>query len=90
MQGATLDIVVEWAKCKKLVNYRFHAENITHVIKILIQYTKSTNKYHVVSEEAKEKDASAPQHVDIPCTSDRIEDDDGEQEEEISYDEENK
>jgi len=60
MKNATLDVVVEWAKNKKLTNYRFHAENITHVFKILIQYTNTTNLYHVVSEHIKEKDPEAP------------------------------
>ena len=81
MQGATLQIVVEWAKTNKLISYRFHAENMTHVIKVLIQYTKETNKFHVISEHAKEKDPSAPEVIDIPCTMDKIHEEDGEQEE---------
>ena len=54
---------------------------MTHVIKVLIQYTKETNKFHVISEHAKEKDPSAPEVIDIPCTIDKIHEEDGEQEE---------
>lgn len=78
MKEATLDFVVEWAKCSKLINYRFHAETITHTIKILIQLTKNTNIYHVVTEKMKEKDPLAPLPVDIPCSFDKIVEEDGE------------
>lgn len=45
--------MVEWAKEVKLINYRFHAENKTHSIVLVIQYLTETEEYKIVTENVK-------------------------------------
>lgn len=72
MQGATLKLVVEWAKKAKLTTYRFHAENETHTIKVVLQYVTEKETFNVMSEVAKKKKAPKPKPVDIPVSSDTV------------------
>ena len=78
-KGCDLEKVVEWAKNCKLVNYRFHGENSTHAITVVVQFIIETNQYHLVSEKAHEKSAESPVPVDIPTTNDKIEENEGEE-----------
>ena len=55
MKNCQIEKVVEWAKNCKLVNYRFHGENATHIITVVLQFVISTNQYHLVSKDAKKK-----------------------------------
>ena len=58
---------------------------MTHSVKVVIQYTTETNTYHVADEFSKPKDPTKPIDVHIPCSKDRIEEDDGEREETLDY-----
>lgn len=78
-QPFTLQVVVEWASQPKLINYRFHAENKTHSIAVVTQYLTESQEFTVVSEEVKEKRASAPKLVEVPYSSDSVVEEEGEE-----------
>ena len=81
MKNCQIEKVVEWAKNCQLVNYRFHGENSTHIITVVLQYVISTNQYHLVSKDAKKKKPEAPTTCEIPTSVDKIEENEGEEEE---------
>ena len=83
-QGCDIEKVVEWAKNCKLVDYRFHGENSTHTITVVLQFITNTNQYHLVSEKAHEKRPESPVPVDIPTSNDKIEEDEGQEAEIIT------
>ena len=85
IKHSKLEMVVEWSKREKIVNYRFHSENATHVIAVVIQYNKKTETYLVIDKHSKIKDASKPKPVIIPCYHDTIEEEDGEEDETLDY-----
>ena len=81
LKNCQIEKVVEWAKNCQLVNYRFHGENSTHIITVVLQYVISTNQYHLVSKDAKKKKPEAPTTCEIPTAVDIIEEKEGEEEE---------